>query len=121
MKRPQKNNTVADKVDAVISLHLAQNPGVSLSVSALARRAGVSRANLYASHRQLLEKLPKKVDVVKSSESRSDREKMQKLRTEIAELRRINKALLFLNVELRGEVVRLKRRSVETSSTKKFL
>lgn len=119
MKRTKENKSVADKVDAVLTLHNAQNPGVPLTVSALARKAGVSRANLYVSHPQLIAKLPKKRDQKEHFSQEATSAQAKKIRSELAELKRINKALLLLNIELRRELARVNQRLAEKSLRKK--
>jgi len=104
--------TVAAKVQAVLALHRAQRPGVHLSISALARAAGVSRANLYASHSELIASMKAVRQKEKPREDRSPSVQTKRLREEIARLKRVNKALLLLNMALRQEVARLARRTV---------
>jgi hypothetical protein len=83
-----------------------------LSISALARAAGVSRSNLYASHSDLIASLrqsPRKMDLVNEQNDRTLQ--LQQVRDENLQLKRSNKALLLLNIELRQELSRLARRS----------
>lgn len=110
MKRGQKSRSVLEKVEAVMALHRAKNPGTQLSVSSLARQAGVSRANLYTSHSKLLAEL-QITRSKKNSHGRGARyAEVDKTRDENSELKRVNKALLLLNIELRQEIARLQRK-----------
>jgi hypothetical protein len=118
MKREQKNKSVLEKVETVLALHRAKNPGTRLSVNSLARQAGVSRANLYVSHSNFLEKLNAAHAKKGAKEQRCLDTPEVRLRKENAELKRINKALLFLNIELRQEIARLNRRVSEKQSWK---
>lgn len=109
---------MADKISAVIALHNTQSPGVPLSVNSLALQAGVSRANLYASHPDIIASLrrPKAGD----SETRAARRlsRATDLREELEAVKKANKALLMLNDALRNENRRLKQRLADKPSQK---
>lgn len=111
MNRSARPSTVAAKVEALLTLHHAERPGSRLSISALAKAAGVSRANLYTSHLDLIAPLKQAREKKELAVDECDREQsIQRLRDETRQLKRINKALLLLNIELRQEIARLTRR-----------
>lgn len=116
MKSGSYRPTVAEKLAAVVALHRAENPGVSLSVSSLAKQAGVSRANLYTSHLDIIESLnaPKRVRTAIGGQKNSQ-QKISKLEEELEGLKRTNKALLVLNGALRGRVRELQQRLADAA------
>lgn len=120
MSETKRAKSVQERIEAVLVLRAAECKPPP-SVSELARLAGVSRANLYENHLPLIEKLRPK--------GRSDR-RGQKLATsstggearlleEARRLRKINKALLLLNGELRAEISRLTRRLSDETRRKR--
>lgn len=108
MKRGTKLS-VRERVDAVLTLHRAEHPAVPIAISELADRAGVSRANLYERHSDLIKTLQPLRRSRKTEQSIME-VPTTALREEIKELKRQNKALLYLNVELREEIYRLQSR-----------
>lgn len=109
MNKPTKKLTVAERIDAVLTLHNAENPGAPLSVSTLAKRAGVSRANLYVSHLAIVQQLNSAQRQRKQRAPAAKSEECERLRTEVQQLRRTNKALLLLNAQLNQEIISLNR------------
>lgn len=115
MRNSTKTLSVVERIDAVLTLHEAENPGAPLSVSDLARRAKVSRANLYTSHKDIVQRLarrrPESQPRAPITESVGGDEE---LRAEVCQLRRANKALLLINAHLNQEVASLNRRLANT-------
>lgn len=103
-------STVVEKVEAVLALHSATQPGSSLSISAVAKAAGVSRPNLYTRHPDLIARLRSLQEPRIPSRQGSDQgQSLDRIRDENAKLKEINKALLLLNLELRQELARQQR------------
>jgi transposase-like protein len=121
MRKTKKDKSVLEKVDAVLALHRAQNPGTPLSISSLAQQAGVSRANLYVTHSKLVQELQGVRRQNTLNELELQKSQLKKMRDENVELKRVNKALLFFNVELRQEITRLQRRLNKSDTTRKNL
>lgn len=111
MNTKKRIQTVAERVEAALTLHRVHNPGVPLSVASLARAAGVSRANLYSSHPKLIEEI-KSLGPIREAKRRvaNSSNQMEILRKENDRLRLVNKALLLINVELRRDLTKLMRR-----------
>lgn len=110
MKAQKRISRVAAKVDAVLTLFRTENPGTSISVSVLARKAGVSRSNLYESHPDLVASLRPKPRGPLPGRTHSPNVRLAELCNQLTELRRVNKALLLMNVELNQEIIRLQQR-----------
>ncbi|CAJ0774975.1 hypothetical protein R8510_04042 [Ralstonia chuxiongensis] len=101
--------SVEERVRAALDLHRVEDPARLPSVAELCRQAGVSRANLYVSHAELVAAIlgrsvqskkkssPSKVKVAASVEQPS------RAVTSVRE-----KALLYLCLELQTEVIRLR-------------
>lgn len=104
-------STVVEKVEAVLALHSATQPGSVLSISAVAKAAGVSRPNLYTRHPDLIARLRSLQEPRTPSRQGDDQgQNLDRIRNENAKLKKINKALLLLNLELRQELARQQRR-----------
>lgn len=110
MKSLKKSSRVSAKVDAVLTLFRTENPGASISVSVLARKAGVSRSNLYESHPDLVASLRQESRGSRPRRTHSTDARLAELCNQLTEVRRVNKALLLMNVELNQEIIRLRRR-----------
>jgi transposase-like protein len=103
--------TVSDKIAAALALHSAEQPGAQMSVTALAHAAGINRSNLYSTYPALIAELKqKRLESAKPKRPKPSAERIKALEAEIVKLRHRNKALIFLNIELRQEVARLTRR-----------
>lgn len=111
MRKGDFDLTVAEKVGAVLALHRVENPGVPLTVSSLARQAGVSRANLYISHPDVVASLKrsKQTGTCKDEHGISTH-KLKKLEAELKALKKTNQALLMMNGALRGRIRELQQR-----------
>lgn len=119
MKKNSADLNVAAKINAVISLHNQENPGVPLSVSSLAKQAGVSRANLYVSHISVIESLRRqKPCPVAPAENENILERSESLKAEIKILKKTNAALLLVNGALRDRVWELQKRLNDVASRK---
>jgi hypothetical protein len=57
MSENKEKSAVLIRLEAAISLHETEHPGKPISISQLCKQAGVNRANLYASHPQLLDRI----------------------------------------------------------------
>ncbi|WP_157421949.1 hypothetical protein [Acidovorax sp. Root219] len=111
MRKSSDDLNVAARISAVISLHNQENPGVPLSVSSLAKQAGVSRANLYVSHPSVIESLRRqKGRAVALNDGEKTLEKYEGLKAEIEILKKTNAALLLVNGALRDRVWELQKR-----------
>ncbi|MDR7332719.1 hypothetical protein [Roseateles asaccharophilus] len=109
MKQPA--GTVRERVQAAISLRRHANPAAPVSVAAVCRDAAVSRANLYAHY-------PDLVAAIRSTWQ--PRHVLPKQGTGGQATRRtsppVDKALLYLCLELRAEVEALRKRAAITAS-----
>jgi hypothetical protein len=104
-------NDVKLKVENALTYLTNQAPGQRISVSEVCRLAGVSRANLYSSHSDLLAKIR---DSNKSSVRRlgTKNASNRQLSEELKVLRKKVKALAFLCLELKSRNERLESRLV---------
>lgn len=101
MKRVEKLN-VEQKVRAAAYARASDDPGAKMSVSELARVAGVNRGGLYAHHATLIDELlPHVRDVPRGLKKEAPRENPRKAQRR--NLERENKALLYLCLELKLE------------------
>ncbi|UJB67370.1 hypothetical protein YS110_06155 [Acidovorax sp. YS12] len=98
--------SVRERVDAALVLLRRDNPRAQITVSELCRVAGVSRANIYASHKDVVESLRKEVPASPHVQPASVPTVMKKLREELAAEIRKNRALVYLLTELRAELQR---------------
>jgi hypothetical protein len=117
MQKDKFELKVAEKIEAVLALHKIESPGVPLTVSSLARKAGVSRANLYISHPDVVESLNQfKQTGPCHDEQRSSTQKLKKMKAELDALKRTNGALLIMNGALRGRIRELERRLADMAA-----
>ncbi|MGE8158939.1 hypothetical protein ACQKRQ_02115 [Paraburkholderia sp. NPDC080076] len=101
MKRVEKLN-VEQKVRAAAYTRAADDPGVEMSVSELARVADVNRSGLYEHHHDLLDELlPHRRALRRGEKKQALHENPQKAQGR--NLERENKALLYLCLELKLE------------------
>lgn len=100
--------TVRERLDSVLLLHRQKNPGVHIKIATLAKLAGVSRSNLYTSHRELVDEM--KGNASTPRKSSSPEQNSARLNQEVARLKKENKLLLYVNLELNEEIGRLRRR-----------
>lgn len=106
MSENKEKSAVLIRLEAAISLHETEHPGKPISISQLCKQAGVNRANLYASHPQLLDRIRghRSTKIEKMNEGRrsfgSESEEIERLRLQ-------NKALLYLCVELQASMTDL--------------
>lgn len=110
--------TVEERIDAALKLHQVVEPGLPISVSKLAKAAKVNRSNLYVSHPNLIASLRLPAKRKNSQHEMSAGEQVEKMRAELEQSRLENKALLYLTVELREEIHRLRVR-LESLPTRK--
>lgn len=116
MRKGDFDLTVAEKVGAVLALHKVENPGVLLTVSSLAKLAGVSRANLYISHPDVVASLKRPKQTGSGNvQHRSSAQKLQKLEAELKALKGTNDALLIMNGALRGRIRELQQRLADAA------
>lgn len=64
--RKRQHLSVRERVNAALILLRRDNPRARITVSELCRVAGVSRANIYASHQDVVESLRKEVHAASS-------------------------------------------------------
>lgn len=62
--RKHQQLSVRERVDAALVLLRRDNPRAQITVSELCRVAGVSRANIYASHKDVVEREPLKTPLL---------------------------------------------------------
>jgi hypothetical protein len=106
--------SVEQRVRAAIRLHSSESPGVPFSISAVCRSSGVSRANLYSHHTELLEEIRAVSRPTPLGRRKKPSGDVRSRHTEtIAELARRNKALLYLCIEQKLEIRSLRRRLQE--------
>lgn len=105
-KNPSKSSLslgVRQRVEAAYSVHVANNPGVGISVAQICREAKVSRATLYAHHLDLIDKISqlgrRTIDV---SVPR------QHVSTKLDEAQETIKALRYICIELHLELRRVR-------------
>ena len=98
---------VVDRVEAALLLYQRKHPNQVITVSALARLAGVNRSNLYTSHKDLVDRLREQPKPERRANNKSS---IQLLQKRVRALSRQNQALLLLNVELSEEICRLRLR-----------
>lgn len=111
--------SVRERVDAALILLRKDNPRARITVSELCRTAGVSRANLYASHRDVVQSL--RVEARSSprqKKSSSTPPVMKQLREKLAAEARKNHALVYLVTELRAELQRERVRHSQMAAVK---
>lgn len=100
--------SVRERIDAALKLARRDNPRARISVSELSRLADVSRANLYASHRDVLANLRSEPNVTRPRRHSADAsEELKQIRMELQEEVRKSRALTYLVIELRAELQRI--------------
>ena len=105
--RKRQHLSVRERVNAALILLRRDNPRARITVSELCRVAGVSRANIYASHQDVVESLRKEVHAASSHAQPVPMPTvMRKLREELAAEIRKNHALVYLVTKLRAELHR---------------
>jgi hypothetical protein len=120
MKGNESELSVAEKIGAAIALHNSQYPGVPLSISSLAKQAGVSRANLYTSHANLIKSLKRPESIALGIKGeKTPKRRVNELEQEIALAKKTNKALLLLNDALRMRIRELNQRLKDVSPKEK--
>lgn len=111
--------SVRERVEAALKVARSENPSSRISVSELSRLAGVSRANLYTSHRDIVARLqstPKKGPPRQPGADPS--QKLKQLRIELRDQVRKNRALVYLVIELRAELQRTRNQLAEEKQLK---
>jgi AcrR family transcriptional regulator len=99
--------SVRERIDAALKLARRDNPRAKITVSELSRLAGVSRANLYTSHGDVVLQLQSESKANRQCRSNTDpSEKLKKIRLELENEVRKNRALVYLVIELRAELRR---------------
>lgn len=117
VRRGQKPLSVEERVRVQLDAHKLENPGQSLSVAELCRRANVSKSNLYEAHPALVKEIrgnrpaPRKraTAVAKANDARDAVPRLQ--------LR--NRALLLMCLELQQELRLLRARLDRVKKTQK--
>ena len=111
--------SVRERVDAALILLRKNNPRARITVSELCRTAGVSRANLYASHRDVVQSLRVEArSSLRQKKSSATPSVMKKLREKLATEVRKNHALVYLVTELRAELQRERVRHARMAAVK---
>lgn len=111
--------SVRERVDAALILLRKNNPRARITVSELCRTAGVSRANLYASHRDVVQSLRVEArSSLRQTKSSAAPSVMKKLREKLATEVRKNHALVYLVTELRAELQRERVRHARMAAVK---
>lgn len=111
--------SVRERIDAALKIARCENPSARITVSELSRLAGVSRANLYTSHRDLVASLqPARGKGQRRPHSADLSERLKKLRMELREEVRKNRALVYLLIELRAELQRTRNQLAEEEHAK---
>ncbi|HKU28268.1 MAG TPA: hypothetical protein VJQ54_22565 [Candidatus Sulfotelmatobacter sp.] len=106
--------SVRERVEAALKIARCENPHSRISVSELSRLAGVSRANLYSSHRDIVASLKPGSGKGQLSRRSADlSEKLKQIRMELRDEVRKNRALVYLLIELRAELQRTRNQLVE--------
>lgn len=116
----KKNSlSVPERIDAALKLVRSDNPRGRITVSELSRLAGVSRANLYASYPDVLASLRAEPDASRPRRRTGDApEKLKQVRMNLQEEVRKNRALVYLVVELRAELQRVRSQLAGEESAK---
>jgi hypothetical protein len=107
--------SVEDAVRAVVHIKRHEDPLGMLSISEVCRDAGVSRANLYAHHRPLLKELFQDHQALRKEKKVTSVTPVER-EEKPANLKRTNKALLYLCLELQMEIRSLRARLPVRSS-----
>ena len=98
------------RVKAAIQLLKHENPSGRISISDVCAKAGINRANLYASHTDLVDLVHKTWTMAKKSPSgKTEAECNAGLRVELAAAKQRNDALLLLVLEQQAEIESLRR------------
>lgn len=105
--RVQTDLSVEERVQVELDAHRRDNPGQTLSVAEICRRAGVSRSNLYEFHSSLVTEIRGKPAVAKRAPSGAQKADS---RDSVKQLKERNRALLILYAELLQEVRLLRAR-----------
>lgn len=99
--------SVKDRVDAVLQLQQREAPFDPLSVAEVCRRAGVNRANLYATHPELVAQILRRPADARGRSKPRDLSQ-ERVRCDAQdEMRAQVKALLYICLELRAQVEKL--------------
>lgn len=115
-------DTIQLRVANALTFLLNEQPGQYISVSNVCRIAEVSRANLYSSHRSLVEQIHSVNKELKAQHPDNVKNAQDKISVEdLATLKKRVKTLAFLCVELQLQNDKLLFRlaSLEKSATKK--
>lgn len=117
--RKRLHLSVRERVEAALVLLRRDNPRAQITVSELCRIAGVSRANLYASHPDVIQGLRVEVSVGQRRTMPMPLSvQMRKLRADLAAETRKNRALVYLVTELRAELQRERARNMHAGIVK---
>lgn len=100
--------SVEDRVRAVVHAKRHEDPLKRLSVCEICREAGVNRANLYANHRDLLDELLPQLREHARESKRSTRP--PNVERNEPPLEEVNRALLYLCLEMQLEIRSLRSR-----------
>lgn len=115
----KRNETaVRDRLMAAIALHKDESPGLPITVSKICRMAGVNRANVYANHSDILLEL-QRAQIGRPVRRNKNKASNKTFKVELESLRRQNKALIYLCMELQSSVNDLTRRA-QTVARKKL-
>ncbi|UIF89464.1 hypothetical protein KAF44_29235 (plasmid) [Cupriavidus necator] len=99
--------SVRERVEAALKVARSESPSSRITVSELSRLAGVSRANLYTSHRDIVASLQSSRKEGHPRQPSTDpSQKLKQLRIELRDQVRKNRALVYLVIELRAELQR---------------
>jgi hypothetical protein len=99
--------SVRERIDAALKIARCDNPRSGITISELSRLAGVSRANLYTSHRDVVLSLQSDFKENRPRQRSADpSEKLKQLRMELRDEVHKNRALVYLVIELRAELQR---------------
>jgi hypothetical protein len=109
--------SIENRVRAVVHAKRCEEPAKRLTVSEVCRDAGINRANLYANHRPLLDEL---FPYLRARETRLKHARTSTIeRRKVPDLKEVNRALLYVCLELQMEVRSLRSRLAEHPRNKK--
>lgn len=102
----KRTNTVRERVEAAIRMRRHASPALPVSIAAVCRDAAVNRANLYAHY-------PDLIQYIRSTwpTRQTHHEPRGHLKVPAQRQPSVDKALLYLCLELRAEVEALRKRA----------
>ncbi|WP_321907817.1 TetR/AcrR family transcriptional regulator [Burkholderia cepacia] len=110
--------SVRERVEAALAFLASEDNGGRLSVSAVCRLAGVSRANLYSSHPDIVDRIVRRRLSQQSSKavaSKDGAEALNEMKRCLAEWETKYRSLLVVCVEQQAEISFLRRKLNECS------